>query len=84
MSEFENANDAQRRLEELLTDNELGADHAYDLVLNSPNDQRSLQWTIERLRTDIHETYRVFNAWFDLKRQEKASEKTPVATRGSH
>jgi hypothetical protein len=70
MSEFKNAFDAQLRLEELLTDNELGADHAYDLILNAPNDQKGLQWTIERLRGDIHETYRVFNAWSALNRDE--------------
>ncbi len=65
-AEFKTAFDAQLRLEELLTDNEIGADHAYDLVLNSPDNERALRWTIERLRNDVRETYRVFNEWADL------------------
>ncbi len=69
-AEFKTAFDAQLRLEELLTDNELGADHALDLIFNSPNNERALRWTIERLRNDVHETYRVFNSWADLRQTE--------------
>ncbi|MBN8967248.1 MAG: hypothetical protein J0G95_02125 [Rhizobiales bacterium] len=76
---FESVHDAICRFEELLIDNELGADHAYDLVMNSPEDQKSLQWTIERLRADVHEAYRVFNEWHDLERKENGLGVPPVA-----